>query len=255
MAKKKRKKEAEAEKYEFVPPDFDEKQFLKDEMKATKRTILNIVYAALFGALAAGVTSLTGSASLGLLLMIVGIASLKYVYPVLGIDISKFTKRNWLESGAFFFLTFMAIWILMFNPPFSDHADPTIENVSVSLLMDGTDWIEFNYSYDSESARYLWRSSNGSSLAEYLNISSEIAISARISDISGIEGLPKITVGTHMLNDMTKGEECIYTYHIVSLDSSYLTGGYFTFSIFAEDTQGNANTFQVDNTAQINLSG
>lgn len=254
MAKKKRKKEAEAEKYEFVPPDFDEKQFLRDEMKATKRTILNVAYAALFGALAAGVTTLTESASLGLFMMIVGIASLKYVYPILGIDISKFTKRNWLESGAFFFLTFMAIWILMFNPPFSDHADPTIENISVSLHMDGTNWVMFNYTYDSENARYLWQSGNGSSLSSYLNLNSEIRISAWISDISGIEGFPKISIGTQNVQDMTSGEDYTYTYHIESLDQFFTASDPFEFSIFAEDSLGNSNTFEVHNTAVINFS-
>jgi len=254
MAKKKRKKEAEAEKYEFVPPDFDEKQFLKDEMKATKRTILNVIYGALFGALAAGVTALTGSAPLGLLMMIVGIASLKYVYPILGIDISKFTKKNWLESGAFFFLTFMAIWILMFNPPFSDHADPTIENYSVSLRMGDTNWTIFNYTYDSESARYYWKAANGSSLSEYLDLNSEINISARVSDISGIEGVPKISIGSLNLQDMTCIGDNTYSYHIESLNQVYPTGGFFSFSIFAEDRAGNDNTFEVHNTAEIPLS-
>ncbi len=253
MAKKRRKKEVEAEKYEFKPPDFDERQFLIDEMKATKRVILTVAYAGLFGALAAGVTSATDAPSLGLLVMILGLISLKQVFPLMGIDLSKFTKRTWLESGAWFFFTFMALWILMYNPPFSDHAGPDIEEIYVSVNVEGSGWLQFDYIFESEAGAHTWSEVNGTSLASALREpnNTEINITARVVDASGLTSNPRIWIGGRSPVEMTLVDDYFYTYSIASFDSSYLKAGYFTFLIVAEDANGNSTTFELDSQAEI----
>jgi len=256
MAKKRRKKEVEAEKYEFKPPDFDERQFLIDEMKATKRVILTVAYAGLFGALAAGATSAVDAPSFGLLIMILGLISLKYVFPLMGIDLSKFTKRTWLESGAWFFFTFMALWILMYNPPFSDHAGPDIEEISVSVNVEGSGWLQFDYIFESEAGAHTWSEVNGTSLASALQglNNTEINITARVADASGLTGNPRIAIGVRSPVEMTLVDDYLYTYSIASFDSSYLKADYlFTFSIVAEDGNGTSTTFELDSHAEIPL--
>jgi citrate synthase len=53
VARKKRKDEKEAEEYEWIPPEFDEKAFLQKDMVGTKALMYSAVVAILFGALAA----------------------------------------------------------------------------------------------------------------------------------------------------------------------------------------------------------
>jgi len=255
MAKKKRKKEVEAEKYEFKPPEFDEKQFLTDEMKATKRIILTVAYGALFGVLAAIVSMLVDSAVMGLLVMILGLISIRYIFPFMGIDLLKFTKKTWLESGVWFFFTFMALWVLMYNMPFSDFTSPDIppEDIYVTVnLGEDEGWVKFNYTYDRESSAYEWEKSGQYLLSDVLNKSSELKIVAKVADNPGLSANPTIEIGDSSYVMTSEGDN-LYSYSITTLEP-YLKSGYlFTFSISAEDVNGHKSKFSLDTHAEISV--
>jgi hypothetical protein len=138
MAKKRKKGKPEPEDYEFRPPDFDEKEFLKKEIRDTRTALTTIVYAVCFG-IVAGLISMMGAnlAPVAFLVGIAGIVTLKYFYPIAKVDTSEFKKRNWAGNIGTYFFTFLAIWVLMLNMPFSDHAPPSIDNVIV-WVNDGT---------------------------------------------------------------------------------------------------------------------
>lgn len=160
MAKKRKKDKAEKEEYEFRPPDFDEKEFIKKELTDTKTLILTVVYAILFG-IGAGVLMLVSEDLLGVAFMmgIAGIVSLKYFYSLIKVDTSTFQKKNWLGNTAVFFFTFLAIWVLVLNVPISDHAPPAVENVII-WVDDGTTVRGMEYVY--ENGYYIWKSLNAS---------------------------------------------------------------------------------------------
>jgi hypothetical protein len=120
MAQKKRKEEEKKEaQYEFVPPSFDEKDFLEKDIRATKVTLLSTVWALIFG-IAAGFSSMyiSNTNYAGLLLLIVGLYLLKYFLQLAKIDTKEIDKKGWLGNYAMFFFLFLGTWIMLLNPPF-----------------------------------------------------------------------------------------------------------------------------------------
>ncbi|HEY3420354.1 MAG TPA: hypothetical protein VGK23_07365 [Methanomassiliicoccales archaeon] len=118
MAQKKRKVEEKKEpQYEFVPPDFDEKDFLEKDIRATKITLLSFLWGIIFG-VAAGLTN-SISPLVGLLLLFVGIYLLKYFYQLFKIDVKEIDKKGWLGNIVMFSFLFLGTWILILNPPFA----------------------------------------------------------------------------------------------------------------------------------------
>jgi hypothetical protein len=117
MAQKKRKEEEKKEpQYEFVPPDFDEKDFLEKDIVGTKITMLTFVWGLIFGVLA-GVTNPI-SPLVGLLLLFVGLYLLKFFYRVFRIKIADIDKKGWAGNIIMFSFLFLGTWIMLLNPPF-----------------------------------------------------------------------------------------------------------------------------------------
>ena len=127
MAKKRHKTE---EKVVFKKPDFDEKEYMRKELLNAKVGIITFFYAIPFGVVSWQLT-LADLSIFGFLVVIMGILSLRYVYPYLGIDVEKFEKKTWFGNGAVLVFTWLSIWVLLLNPPFSDMASPDITDVQV----------------------------------------------------------------------------------------------------------------------------
>jgi len=257
MAKKRKKEKEAEEKYEFVPPEFDEKQFLKDEITATKRIVLVVLYGILFGALAAAVTALTKNGYYGFFMFLVGIGFIRYFLITMKIDLSKFTKKNWAESGIYFFFTFLAIWILAVNPPFVDYIGPEVKDISLSIDVDGT-MVVYNYSMGT----HQWQTAKDnasvmSALWSAFNNSAPVNIYAHVGDSSGLKSAPVITIAPNnpVVSSMTYVENYTYRYSIGSMGLNYLNNGQiFTFSISAEDNNGNQGNFNLPTSAEIVIS-
>lgn len=135
MAKKKRRKAEE--KIVFKRPEFDEREHMKKELVNAKVGIITFFYGLPY-AVASWQLALAGLAIFGLMAVIIGILSLRYIYPLFGIDVEGFEKKTWLGNGAVLVFTWLSVWILLLNPPFSDLAKPTISSVQVSG--DGVSW-------------------------------------------------------------------------------------------------------------------
>ncbi|HTD80918.1 MAG TPA: hypothetical protein VK723_02080 [Thermoplasmata archaeon] len=115
---------------EWKPPEFDEVEFMKKEMRAAKATILVVLWtipAALisWGLTLAGVAVVAGFAGLGMMFL------LKWIFPLLNVDISGYKRKDWLGHGVTFFFSWLAFWILLLNPPFADLTNPVILGVAV----------------------------------------------------------------------------------------------------------------------------
>ena len=117
---KKRKKEEKAETYEWVPPQFDEREFLNKDLRSTKSLMVTAALAILFGIVAFGIGALLGNLQLaGILLIFAGAAALKKVYPLLGIKESAVDKKILAGNIAMFIFLALGIWIMLMNKPFS----------------------------------------------------------------------------------------------------------------------------------------
>jgi hypothetical protein len=129
MARKKRKDEVEEPKYEFVPPDFDEKAFLEKDIKGTKSLIVATFLGILAGVLAFALTGI--SIILGAVVIIACAAGLRYLIPLFGIDKEGVDKKTLLGNILIIFLLSLGIWIVMLNPPFSDQIAPEITSRAI----------------------------------------------------------------------------------------------------------------------------
>jgi len=140
MARKKRKDEVEEPKYEFVPPDFDEKAFLEKDIRGTKSLIVATFLGVLAGVLAFALTGI--SIYLGLIVIIACAVALKYLISLLKIAPDGVDWKTLVGSIAIIFLLSLGIWIVMLNPPFSDQIPPEI-TANAIYFDSGTGWARY----------------------------------------------------------------------------------------------------------------
>jgi hypothetical protein len=140
MARKKRKDEVEEPKYEFVPPDFDEKAFLEKDIRGTKSLIIATFLGILAGVLAFALTGI--SVYLGLIVIIACAVGLKYLISLLKIAPDGVDWKTLVGNIAIIFLLSLGIWIVMLNPPFSDQIAPEI-TANAIYFNSGTGWTKY----------------------------------------------------------------------------------------------------------------
>ncbi len=121
---------------EWKPPEFDEVEFMKKEMRAAKTTIIVVLWTVpsailSYGLTLAGVAVVAGFAGLGMMFL------LKWIFPILNVDISEYKRKDWIGHGATFFFSWLAFWILLLNPPFADLTSPVILGVAVDGIAIG----------------------------------------------------------------------------------------------------------------------
>ena len=131
MARRKRKEDEP----DWVPPEFDEVGYMRQEIQGAHAAIATIGWAVI-----GAVVALLLYAVLPVLAFFAGIAvgfGMYFVFPLIGINTDGFKRRDWVGHGITYFFSWLAFWILLLNPPFSDHTDPTIQSVSVSPYTPG----------------------------------------------------------------------------------------------------------------------
>jgi hypothetical protein len=172
MAKKK-KKEDEEEAPAFKFPEFDEKEYLRDEMRDAKA----VIAATLLGIpMAVGAAALTGFVhpTAGIVLGLAGFVVMFYLFRFLLKDISGFKIKHWLMCAGGYFFTFLAAWVIFINPPFMDLAGPVIEDVQYS-----TDYL-------------VWTEVTGAVDMPY---NATFTVRASVTDNVGLSAPPTITLG------------------------------------------------------------
>lgn len=250
MAKKRKKDKEEKEEYEFAPPDFDEREFLLKELRDTKTVLYTVGYASLFG-IAAGLISNynEGLVLTGLALVLGGLLSLKYFYPLMKIDISDFQKKNWAGNIAWFFFTFLAVWVLTFNYPFADHANPSINDVTV-WVDSGTNVTALDYKYVDSVGGYVWvaRWGGDPDATIYASSSYTINITAIVADNAELTTV-RISVNGGELVHMTAEGDHRFGY---SLTGDQLASGSLTFTMTAWDEAGHEAVFTPASAIKVN---
>jgi hypothetical protein len=248
MAKKRKKDKEEKEEYEFRPPEFNEREFLKKEMSDTRTAVVTIIYAGVFGGAAGLITILAPDlAGIAFLVGIAGMVLLRYFYPMFNVDIAAFQKKNWLGNLGTYFFTFLAIWVLMLNVPFSDHAKPTVEKVIVWVGSEGSLKGAELRNVPAEGG-FVWVALNKSDDVTKLiskSANSTVNITARVSDNGKLASV-KISIGSQSDNPpfMTNEGDSRYGFKITSGELGTTTG--LMFYIFADDSVGNSLVFFPD---------
>lgn len=138
MAKKRKKQKEEEESYEFKMPEFDEEEYLRKELRETKTLFTTFVYGALIGIVSFGLTGV--DVAIAALVGFIGVIFLRHIYPLVGINTALLEKKQWATNIIFYLFTWLLIWIILTNPPFSDIQGPNIKNDGIYFEEDGV-WI------------------------------------------------------------------------------------------------------------------
>ena len=231
MAKKRRKHEEEKEEKEYKAPEFDEREFLMNEMETGKVTILAAIMSIPMAIIAFLVMGPLG-AGVGLILGIMGAGSIYFLLPFLKIDPKEFKPKNWFGPISTYLFAFLAIWVLLVNPPFNDYAGPQF--ISIDAEIGGESFTILGVANNS---------TNHVRLHE-LMISSgaNISIDARITDndkmgAAGPDGPVTIQIGNDIYV-MSPNPDNHYTYDIVGATFGIIT-------ITAEDADGNQKVYEI----------
>ena len=122
MAKKRRiiEKKAQEEEYEFVPPEFDEEEFIRKDLYGTKVAFLVVAFAIVIGILCSCIQRSFADAGLylGLLLLFLGIAAIKPFLKLVRFDPDLLERKTMVGNYLLYLLLALGIWILLVNPPF-----------------------------------------------------------------------------------------------------------------------------------------
>jgi hypothetical protein len=157
----------------------------------------------------------------------------------MGVDTSGFLKKTWIGNLGTYFFTFLAVWVLLLNVPFSDHAEPTVEKVIVWVDNGITVW---GVEPEIRSGVYVWDyldAENGSIAAISKASNVTLNITAKVTD-NGKLSWVKIAIGTQdsPFHDMTDEGSDRYGFKVTSGSLSTTLG--LMFYVDAEDGVGNS---------------
>ena len=120
MAKKRRRESAEPEEtYEFVPPEFDEKEFLLKDMYGTKVLFVVMALAVIVGIVSACIQRAAADFwYLGLVLIILAMVAFKQLLALLRFKVELVDQKMLIGNYIMFIFLSLGVWIILLNPPF-----------------------------------------------------------------------------------------------------------------------------------------
>jgi hypothetical protein len=201
------------EEYEFQMPTFDEDEFIKEQKKKARSSFISFGFGILMGIICSTIWISLGDSNIKWpVTFLLGICSLGFLVKIFGlfkIDISAFEKKDWLGTGAFYFFTFLAFFIIVINPPFYDSSSPVIETYSMPSVQE---------------------------------TGGNIILAAKITDNIGIKdtNVEILTPNGKTINgSLTKEDDHIYYFDFINSDNSV---GMFRYHIQSEDSNGHKAT-------------
>ena len=117
MATKGKGGEPQEPEAEFVPPEFDEKEYIYKDLYGTKVTIICAVLAVIVGICAGCITNMWSWLG-GLLLLVVVLLGMKQFLTLLRFDAELVETKTMLGNYILYILLALGVWTLMVNPPF-----------------------------------------------------------------------------------------------------------------------------------------
>jgi hypothetical protein len=127
MARKKLHKDEEEEE-EYGPPPFDEKKYLRTEMESAKASILASILGIIMAVVATGILAATHDFTIGVGAGIVAAVAVRPMLGILRLDTKSFQTMAWLGTYFSYFVSFVAFWILLINPPVMDLSPPHLSD-------------------------------------------------------------------------------------------------------------------------------
>lgn len=223
MAQKKKKEpqksqEKKEEKFEWTPPDFDERDFLTKDMKGTKVLLVTALFSFIAGVVAFLFTDT--SWILGMAVIIGMIVALRYIYPIFKIDVKAIEKKSWAGNIAMCFLLALGIWIVLMNPPFSDHTDPTLEDSEILVQIGSGNWtIVKNPSTDIDAGQNISFGVNASDMGGIESVEIDIHIQGEQGTFVDMENTEDQRYQFDTTFDIEGNSSAVYYYVIKATDN------------------------------------
>ncbi|MBS3817001.1 MAG: hypothetical protein KGY76_05500 [Candidatus Thermoplasmatota archaeon] len=151
MAKRRKKEDEEDEGFEI--PDFDREEYMKKEINKGKSTLISVGIAPIFSVVSFLVFDMTQEWTVGLFAGLLGLVFLKPIFQILKIKVDELGTKGWAKNFGVYFMTLLAVWVLLMNPPFSDYADPRVNEIQVEIRRGGelvdniTDGVNYNVTF------------------------------------------------------------------------------------------------------------
>jgi hypothetical protein len=203
MAKKVRKdgERKEEKKVVFEAPEFDEREYLEEQLNRIRLSLFFTAYAIPFGAIGAYLGVTTGNGWLGVIVAIIGFIGGVYLMRIMfDTDVLEGPKMQVIGTAGVFIITYLAVAILLSNPPINDPGDPAITDVMVYVQRDdgagdweplmmhkdrlpGNDTNKDRFKAKPDQRYFLWNESLPA------NPGDNLSILVRAADAAGLKGI------------------------------------------------------------------
>jgi len=154
LAKKRRQKIEKKDDLDLKLPEFDEHQFIDLELRKAKLSLIAFIFALVMVFITYQLYLITYPDARGpIVLGLFAVLAVPFIINQLKIDISDFEWKNWIGVGAIYVMSWLAIFILLCNPPFSDFIEPELDEDSIIIHYvksgdNSENWIEWNTTTD-----------------------------------------------------------------------------------------------------------
>ena len=177
MAKKRRQKVEKKDDYDFKFPEFDEYEFMSLELRKAKASLIAFIFAIIMVIITFQLYTITYPDPRGpIVLGIFGVILLPFLTKFIKVDTSDFDWKNWVGSGAIYIMSWLAIFILVCNPPFSDFIEPDIDKDNIKFT-----YVKFGSNSD------IW-TDNGTDIdIPALTMPIKINITVKITDNTAVD--------------------------------------------------------------------
>lgn len=231
MAKKRRQKVEKKDEYDFKFPEFDEHEFIALELRKAKVSLIAFIFAIVMVIITFQLYTVTFPDARGpIVIGIFAVIALPLLIRFLKVDTSDFDWKNWIGSGAIYVMSWLAIFILVCNPPFSDFIEPEIDE----------DEIKFYYQQTADGTWQAWERDKNMPSPTLTGPIWKINISAKIIDNSAVnEDSIKIMIKgpSNYTSKMINTNNNNYQIIINNNDQTFIPGEY-SYSIEAKDVYG-----------------
>ena len=129
MARRKRKDEEPG----WTAPEFDEVEFMRKEISAARKAAFVVAWAVVGALLSFGAVLVGLPPGIAFLIGLFTFGGLYFVFPLVGVSVEAFKRRDWIGQGATYFFSWLAFWILLLNQPIADFTGPTIHGIAVGV--------------------------------------------------------------------------------------------------------------------------
>lgn len=122
---------------ELTLPEFDEEKFMKKELRKAKTAFVSFSFGIIVGIISHVIWRSVDAGIRWPLCFLFAMCAIGFMAKLLQlwkVDVTAFGKKEWFGSIAFYFFTWLAIFILSINPPFYDASAPKIEVVVLPAM-------------------------------------------------------------------------------------------------------------------------